>query len=158
MDIVCYIFSALLCLTGVIGCFIPMVPGPPFALLGYLVLLFTPASDEISATSVGILSILTILTIIFDYVIPSLGVKWFGGTSYGKWGSFIGTILGLLILPWGLILGPFLGAFIGELIGKNDSDFALRSGIGSLIGFLCGTLFKVVVTIVITYFTLAAIF
>ena len=40
-----------------------------------------------------------------------------------------------------------LGAFIGELMGKKDTITALKSGIGSLIGFLCGTFLKLVICI-----------
>lgn len=158
MDILIYIVCAILCIGGFVGCFIPMIPGPPLAFIGYLILMFTPASEEMSVWMVLMLGLLTVLTIIFDYVIPTLGVKWFGGTKYGKWGSFIGTFAGLLYLPVGLILGPFIGAFVGEMLGNSSVSDALKSGIGSLVGFLCGTLFKVIVCIAIICYAFAAIF
>lgn len=47
--------------------------------------------------------------------------------------------------PWGIVLGPFGGAFIGELLGERSARDAFKSGIGALIGFLVGTVFKVVI-------------
>ena len=47
--------------------------------------------------------------------------------------------------PWGIILGPFLGAVIGELLGNKEFSQALKSGVGSLLGFIFGTLLKFVV-------------
>ena len=157
MDVFCYIVSMAFCAGGLLGCFLPALPGPPLAMFGYLILLLTPASGDMSWITVTVLGLLTLLTVMLDYIIPSLGVKWFGGTSYGKKGSLAGTFAGLLFLPWGLILGPFIGAFVGEIIGKSDIGSAFRSGIGSLVGFLCGTFFKVVVTVVITVYAILAI-
>ncbi len=157
MDIFCYIVSLLMCVGGVVGCFLPVIPGPPLAMAGYLLLLLTPASAAMGWVTVLILGLLVLLTVVADYFIPALGVRWFGGTPYGRKGSVAGTLVGLFFMPWGLIAGPFLGAFVGELIGKTNVGGAFKSGVGSLVGFLCGTFFKVIVAIVITCYAIAAI-
>ena len=76
---------------------------------------------------------------------PGGGSKYSGGSKWGNWGCIIGTLVGLLFLPWGIILGPFLGAVIGELLGNKEFSQALKSGVGSLLGFIFGTLLKFVV-------------
>lgn len=157
MDIFCYIVSLLMCVGGVVGCFLPVIPGPPLAMVGYLILLLTPAAAHIGWLTILVLGVLVLLTLVADYIIPTLGVRWFGGTPYGKKGSIAGTFAGLFFLPWGLIVGPFVGAFIGELIGRSSVTDAFRSGVGSLAGFVCGLLFKLVVTVVITCYSIAAI-
>lgn len=157
MDIFCYIVSLALCAGGLVGCFLPVIPGAPLAMAGYLTLLLTPASADMGWTSIFFLGLLVLLTAVADYLVPLLGVRWFGGTPYGRKGSMAGTIAGLFFMPWGLIAGPFIGTFIGELIGKSDVRGALKSGIGSLVGFICGTFFKLIVTIVITCYAIAAI-
>lgn len=147
MDQILYlIFALILCLVGILGCFVPIIPGPPISWLGLLTI-YLATDGVLSGTSLIIYAIVTVVTVILDYVIPSLGVKFFGGTKYGKWGSFIGTIVGLFMLPWGLIVGPFVGAVAGELIGESTGSDALKSGIGSLLGFLCGVLLKFVVCV-----------
>lgn len=141
---------------GIVGCFVPMLPGPPISWLGILIM-YLITDGEISTTALVVYGIVTVVTIILDYVIPSLGVKYFGGTKWGKWGSFIGTIIGLFHLPWGLILGPFFGAFVGELIGRSGKRAAFKSGLGSVLGFLAGVLLKFVVCIYFLYVTIAGV-
>lgn len=135
--------SAILLIVGLLGCIVPMIPGPPLAYIGMLCLHFTD-NVQFSATQLIVWGIFVALTLVLDYVVPILGTKLFGGTKYGKWGSLIGSILGMFILPWGILLGPFLGAFIGELIGNQGTSDALKSGIGSFLGFVVGTGLKVV--------------
>ena len=158
MDVVIYILVGILMALGFVGCFLPVLPGPPLAYGGYLLLLLTPAGENISLVMIAILGALTALTVVVDFIIPSLGVKYFGGTSWGKWGCFFGSIIGLFFMPIGIIAGPFLGAFIGELLGKSSTSDALRSGIGSLLGFLFGTVFKIAVTAFIVYRVIVEIF
>jgi uncharacterized protein YqgC (DUF456 family) len=129
-------------LTGLAGCVIPVLPGPPISYLGILFLHFSEEYDY-SLTTLLVLLALVIVVTILDYVIPMLGSKYLGAGKWGSAGSFIGTIIGLFFLPWGLIVGPFLGAFIGEKISGKGWHDAFVAGTGSLVGFLVGTLIKV---------------
>ena len=100
---------------------------------------------EFTVTELVVWGLLVVLAQAMDYVTPMLGTKYSGGSKWGNWGCIIGTLVGLLFLPWGVILGPFLGAVIGELLGNKEFSQALKSGVGSLIGFILGTLLKFVV-------------
>ena len=134
---------AVVCLlTGLAGCVIPVLPGPPISYLGILFLHFSEEYDY-SLTTLLVLLALVIVVTVLDYVIPMLGSKYLGAGKWGSAGSFIGTIIGLFFLPWGLIVGPFLGAFIGEKISGKGWHDAFVAGTGSLVGFLVGTLIKV---------------
>jgi len=99
-----------------------------------------------------------LLTIILDYVIPALGAKYVGGSKWGAWGCTIGTLLGMFFMPWGLLAGPFLGAVVGELMAGRKSGEAIRSGLGSLLGFLFGTVLKIVVCFYFIYSAIVAAF
>jgi uncharacterized protein YqgC (DUF456 family) len=57
---------------------------------------------------------------VLDYFIPAWGTKKFGGTKWGVWGSTIGLLLGFLMGPLGIVLGPFVGAVVGELLYFNQ--------------------------------------
>ncbi|MBQ9076390.1 MAG: DUF456 domain-containing protein [Muribaculaceae bacterium] len=155
MEYVLVVLAVLCLVTGIAGCIVPMIPGPPISYCGLLCLHFTDAV-EFSAVSLLVWGALVIVTIVLDYVIPSLGTRYFGGSKWGTWGCVIGTFAGLFVLPWGIILGPFLGAFIGELIGQRGAQTALKSGIGSLIGFVLGTFMKMVLCIYFVYEAIAA--
>lgn len=145
-DAIYFLIIILLNIVGIVGCFVPALPGPPFSFAA-LCLIYLCYDGPIGGIALLVYGLVTIITVILDYIIPSLGVRYFGGTKFGKWGSFIGTIIGLGYFPVGLILGPFLGAFIGELIGRSNKTKAFKSGIGSLLGFLFGVLLKFVVCI-----------
>lgn len=139
-----YALSAICMLVGLAGCILPMLPGPPLAWLGMLLLHFTDRVD-FSVTELVVSALVVIATLVLDYFTPMIGAKKFGGGKYGNRGCVIGTIVGMFFLPLGLILGPFLGAVIGELIAGKPFRTALKAGFGSFVGFLFGTLIKLAV-------------
>jgi len=137
---------------GFVGCFIPVLPGPPIAWLALpLMYLTSDGFADINTTWFFILTLLTIVITVVDYLLPMWGTKYSGGTKAGTWGSTIGLIIGLFFPPIGIIIGPFLGALIGELIAGQDQKTALKSGLGALVGFLLGTVAKMVVVVLIAY-------
>lgn len=144
LDIILIIISALCMIAGLAGCILPFLPGPPIAYLGLLILHFT---DKVQYTTTQLVVWLVIVIVLhlLDYFTPMLGSKYSGGSKWGNWGTVIGTLAGLLFLPWGIIIGPFLGAVIGELLGNKELPQALKSGVGSLIGFMLGTFLKLLV-------------
>ncbi len=148
MDIALIIIGFLLCLIGIIGSFLPVLPGPFTAWIGLLILHFTDAIPQ-NWTFLGITLAISILVWVLDYIVPALGTKKFGGTKYGMIGSSIGLITGLIFMgPFGIIIGPFAGAFIGEIIrNSSDSSQALKAAFGSFIGFLAGTFIKFIVSV-----------
>lgn len=144
MEILLITLGILCLIAGLAGCFLPMLPGPPVAYAGLLLLHFT---DKVQFSAAQLLTWLAVVIAmqILDYFVPLLGSKYSGSSRWGTRGCFAGTIAGLFFMPWGIILGPFLGAFIGELLGGNETRQALKSGIGSLLGFLLGTVLKCIV-------------
>ncbi|WP_062054537.1 DUF456 domain-containing protein [Aquimarina longa] len=148
MDIVLVILGFLFCLLGVIGSFLPVLPGPFTSWVGLLILHLTN-TVILDWTFLGITLVISIVVWILDYIVPAIGTKRFGGTKYGMIGSSIGLICGLIFMgPFGIIVGPFAGAFIGELIkDSKESSKALKAAFGSFIGFLAGTFLKFIVSI-----------
>lgn len=145
-----YVISGLILIVlGFIGCFAPVIPGPPLAYLGLVLQYYRPDSD-LSTFWIVLLGILVLIVAILDYWFPIYGTKVFGGTKGGSWGSTLGLIIGIIFLgPFGIIIGPFVGAYVGERMNKQDSKTALKSAIGSFLGFLAGTLAKLVVVIAV---------
>ena len=147
MDILLLLLGTFFIILGIIGAFIPILPGPITSWVGLLLIHFTNA---ISFNWTFILSTLVIAVVVYilDYIIPALGTKKFGGSKYGIIGTTVGLLVGLIFLgPLGIIIGPFIGAFIGELIHDNEnSNRALKAAFGSLIGFLFSTGLKFIVS------------
>ena len=144
MDILLMVFAFLLLVASIVGCVLPVLPGPPLAYAGILLLHLT---DKIHFTTQQLIVWLVVVVVlqVVDYITPLLGSKYSGGTSFGNRGCIAGTILGMFFMPWGLIIGPFVGAIAGEMMGGQDLAQAIRAGIGTLLGYLFGTLMKVVV-------------
>ena len=140
-DILLIIIGFLCLLTGLAGCILPALPGPPLAYAGMLLLHFTERA-QFTTTELLVWFVLVIIVQVLDYFVPLLGAKYSGGSRWGERGCLAGTLIGLFFMPWGIILGPFLGAVIGELLGGREAKDALRSGFGSLLGFLLGTFIK----------------
>lgn len=142
MEIVLLVIAGILILVGIGGCVLPVIPGPPIAYLGMLLMHFAGESYSFSTRMLLLSAFLAILITIVDYIVPIYGTKKFGGTKYGTWGSTIGLIVGLFFGPFGIILGPFIGAVIGEKATGMATQPALRAGLGSFIGFLTGVMIK----------------
>lgn len=157
MDIFVMILGAFCVLIGVAGSLIPILPGTPVSYVGLLLLLAVDGCT-FSAKFLLIMLALVVLQQILNYVIPVWGVKKYGGSKAGQWGSVVGLLIGLLFMPWGMIVGPFLGAIVGEMMsGKNTSD-SLRAGFGSFVGNLLTMVFGLVLSAIMAYYYFAELF
>ncbi|MEL4306988.1 DUF456 domain-containing protein [Joostella sp. CR20] len=150
MDIVLVILGFVCVLVGILGSFLPVLPGAPISWLGLLLLYLTKAIPN-NWWLLGITLVVAIGVVVADYIIPVAGTKRFGGSKYGMIGTTVGLvvsivfpILGLL----GIVIWPFVGAFVGELFNKADNKTALKAAFGSFLGFLTGTFLKFVVAII----------
>lgn len=161
IDIVLAVAAILLIVIGFIGSALPILPGPPIAWGGYLLLNWTrfiEDSKNAYDTSLWVLLFFTVLVVVLDYVVPVWGTKKWGGSKAGMWGATIGLIIGLFLGPIGIIAGPFVGAFVGELISGKQQKEALRAGWGSFLGFLLGVGMKLMVCAVILFLYLYHMF
>lgn len=157
MDIFVMILGAICVLIGVAGSLIPILPGTPVSYVGLLLLLAVDGCT-FSVKFLLIMLALVVLQQILNYVIPVWGVKKYGGSKAGQWGSVVGLLIGLLFMPWGMIVGPFLGAIVGEMMsGKNTSD-SLRAGFGSFVGNLLTMVFGLVLSAIMAYYYFAELF
>ena len=158
MDYVLLGFGIVLILIGLLGCVLPIVPGPPLSYAGLLLLHFTERY-QFSSSFLITWAVITVVAYTIDFVIPALGTKKFGGSKRGIWGSIIGLLIGMFLFPpIGIIVGPFAGAVIGELSTGKESKEAFKSGFGSFLGFLAGTLLKLIVSGMMTWYFAKEIF
>ena len=149
MDIFLLFLGFFFILLGIIGSFLPVLPGPITGWVGLLILHLTEVIP-MDWTFLGITLGVAILIWGLDYVIPAWGTKKFGGSKYGIWGTVFGLIIGILFLgPLGIIIGPFAGAFVGEMIhDSTDSSRAVKAAFGSFIGFMLSTGLKFLISII----------
>jgi uncharacterized protein len=142
MDIILVAIGLVCCVLGLLGSFLPILPGAPLSWIGLLLLYLTDYIEN-NYWILGITLFLTVVVSILDYTIPAQGTKKFGGTKYGVWGTNIGLIIGLFFPPIGFIIGLFLGAFVGELIhNSQDKKGAFKAATGAFLGFMVSSFMK----------------
>lgn len=154
MDIVLLILGFVFMLVGILGSFLPVLPGPPLSWVGLLLLYLTKAVPD-NWWVLGITFAIAITITVLDYVIPAMGTKRFGGSKAGMWGTIIGLLVAIFVPvfgPFGIIIWPFIGALVGELLNKANKETALKAAFGSFLGFLTGTFMKLVLTVVYAIF------
>ena len=152
MDLFLLTIGFLCVMLGLIGSFLPVLPGPLTSWLGLLILYFT-SIVPMNYTFLGITLAIAILIWILDYIIPAIGTKRFGGSKYGVYGTTIGLLIGLFSpIPFGILIGAFLGAFIGEILhDKTNTKRAFKASIGSLLGLITSTTIKFSVALVYAF-------
>lgn len=148
MDIFLVILAAFFMILGIVGSFLPVLPGPLTSWVGLLIF-HLAGVVPMNWTFLIITFIFALAIWVLDYIIPAIGTKRFGGTKAGMIGTTVGLIVGLLSpIPGGIIIGPFVGALIGELINKSELDKAIKAAFGSFLGFVASTFIKFMVAVV----------
>ena len=139
------IIALIIALAGIIGCFLPVIPGPPLSWLSLLLLYFF-GNGEMSLKFLLIWLGITIVVTILDYVVPSYFTRVTGGSKAAGRGSLVGLLAGLIFFPpWGMIAGAFLGALLAEvLINRSAIADSVKPALGSFAGFFFGTFLKLV--------------
>ncbi len=150
MDTVLIILAFVLAVAGVLGSFLPVLPGPPLAFAGLALLWFTNQHQP-SAELLGMHLFAATAITLLDYYVPIYGTKRFGGTKAGTRGATAGLVIGLFLGPLGIIAGPFIGAWLAEIIAGTPSNKAFRSAIGAFMGFIAGVFMKLAYALVVIY-------
>ena len=154
MDQLFIALGLILCIIGLLGSFVPIIPGPITSWFGLLVINFT-SSTELNYSFLLISFMISVFVFTLDIIIPIIGLKKFGGTKKGMIGATIGLLLGLFILgPLGIIIGTFLGAISGEMTGDLKLGKAIKASVGTLIGFIAGVAMKFSISLVYFIFYL----
>lgn len=146
VDILWIVIAGVFVIIGVIGCIVPVIPGPPLSFFGLLILqLLDPA--PFSLKFMLLMAFLTIIVTGIDYMLPVWGAKKFGSSKWGVYGSVVGLIIGFFVLPpYGIFIFPFLGAFLFEILSGKKSVSAFRASAGVFIGFLFGSVIKLMLS------------
>ena len=158
MELLLVIVAFILFIIGILGSFIPILPGPPISYLG-LLLIHWSGFANFSSAFLWMFAGITVVVTVMDFVLPSLMTKKFGGSRAASIGSFLGIIVGLFFFPpWGIIVGPFLGALIGELItNKAEGSKALKVALGAFLAFLVGSGIKLIISSIMLFYAITAL-
>lgn len=148
MEYLFWSIAILLILTGLVGSFVPLLPGTTLILAGTLFQKWLlPAT--LGWTAVGWIIGLWVLSVLADLGCTLLGTKWFGGGKWGMAGASGGALAGMFFSLPALVLGSMFGAIVAEKwLGKRTTDESLRAGAGAAVGFLLSTIAKLACALV----------
>ncbi|MBQ0056901.1 MAG: DUF456 domain-containing protein [Bacteroidales bacterium] len=156
--IILILIAVISAIVGIIGAIVPAIPGPPLSYASLVIAYFT-SPGQISTDTLWVMLIVTVVVTVLDYIAPIWLTKLGGGSKAAIWGSTIGIFVGLFFPPLGLILGPLAGAFVGEMIHDNtDLGKAVKVALMSFIAFLLTTGLKLVASLIMTFYALAAFY
>lgn len=139
-----WIVAILMFCIAFAGLIYPVIPSVVFILAGFLLYGVIVSFEELTWLFWVIEGLFVILLFGADTVANLVGVKRFGGSKAGMWGSTIGLLIGPFVIPVaGILAGPFLGAIVAELlVTRSGIKQAFKAGVGSVVGFLTSVVVK----------------
>lgn len=139
------IIAIMLIVLGSLGTFLPVLPGIPVVFLGMFILAWQADFQSVSLTMVVILGVLSLLSLLVDFVLTFYTTKKAGASRYALWGLAIGSMLGLLLGGIGIFVGAILGALLGEYAFNRNLQRATAAGVSAGVGFILAFIAKLVI-------------
>jgi uncharacterized protein YqgC (DUF456 family) len=140
--LVFWLLAVLLLVAGLIGLFLPVLPGAPLIFAGLVIAAWAEDFHYAGLWTVVLLAIITLLTLGVDFWATIFGAKKFGASKRAVIGALIGLVIGIFLGFPGIIFGPFIGAVVGELSAQKNFKQATRAGVGATIGLVLGAAIK----------------
>jgi uncharacterized protein len=153
-----WVIAIALIAVGVVGTFLPVLPGVILIFGGMLLGAWIDNFERVGWVALVILGVLTVLVLVVDIVSALLGAKRVGASKLAIIGAAIGTVVGLAFGIVGVIIAPFIGAVIGEVIERGRLAPAARVGFATWIGMMLGALAKLALVLAMIGVFLASYF
>jgi len=97
----------VLLVLGIVGCVLPVIPGPPLAYLSLILMSIARRWRAFSPAVLIVLAVLTVAVSVLDALLPVFASKRRGASKAGVWGS----VIGLKLAVCGAIAFYFVRAF-----------------------------------------------
>jgi uncharacterized protein len=137
-----WVLAIALIVVGVIGTFVPVLPGVVLVFGGMLLAAWIDDFQRIGWITLTVLGVLMVLVFVIDVVAALLGAKRVGASRLAIVGATVGTLVGMFFGIVGILVAPFMGAVIGEVLARGQIESAARVGFGTWLGMAVGALAK----------------
>jgi hypothetical protein len=142
-EILSLLLSLVASLVGVVGCIVPVLPGPIIALAAPLAISLVGSWEIFRPLTLVILAVVAVATTVGDSILPARSASKAGAGRPGVVGSVVGMLVGsFLFPPFGTIIGAFAGALLGEVVFNRENRDPVRAALGVFRGTLLATLLK----------------
>ncbi|MFG3816067.1 MULTISPECIES: DUF456 domain-containing protein [Limnothrix] len=151
-----YLGLIAMALVGVLGSFIPAIPGPSLVVLA-VVIWGAVKGWALVTTALWVSIAVLVLSLLIDNLAGIIGAQKAGASQWGQIGSIVGLLLGFFgLLPAlpiggplaGILLGPVLGAVVGEMLYRRTVPLvprfkvSLKAALGILLGSIIGNVIQ----------------
>lgn len=147
-DVLLWVLTLLLFGTGLVGVFIPVVPGIALVFAGVLFYAFMTNFSVVGVSAVVVFGSITFLAWLIEYAGGILGARLGGGKKLAMAGAFAGGLIGLFTGgPFGLVPGLFVGALVGALYEGKTPLKASKAAFFSVLGVIGAKVIQVILAI-----------
>jgi uncharacterized protein YqgC (DUF456 family) len=158
MSVVLIVLGGLCVIAGLVGCILPIIPGPPISYISLILLSLAYSWHAFSAAFLIVTGVITVIVTVADFILPVYLPKRYGASKFGVWGSILGMIAGMVFFPpFGLIIGTLAGAILGELIFSRNRRGSLKAALGVFVGTVAAIFLKVSVSGIIGFYFFKAV-
>ena len=135
---------------GLVGCVMPILPGPPLAWLGALYYGWQTGWAKISPLILALMLVIALVGATADWWMGFLGAKKGGASPLSQVAALFGGLIGLIAfsLP-GMLIGSVAAIVAVEWHRLREWKGVLRAGGGYLVGYLLAMVVEVVCTLFI---------
>ena len=122
--------TLLVMLIGLLGSFLPGLPGVPLVFASALVYAYLTDFEIVGALVLVLLGLLALLAFVADFIGTTYGARRFGASGWGTVGGAVGGLLGALFgflflglgALFGFLAGSIGGVFAGEYLRRKRSE------------------------------------
>lgn len=161
MTVIYWILIFALFLLSLIGVFVPMLPDIIPIWISMLIYQFGPFTNRLPTSFWIVLSLITVITLLADFLANMIAVKRSGGSNLSVISALIGLAVGIVILgPFGIIIGPFVAIFIAEYYRNQKKEYnkPLKIAFSTVFAFLGSGVVKfILILLVIIWFLIIAL-
>lgn len=116
---------ALLMVTGLIGVFVPVLPGLLFMLTVAVVYGLVVGFGAGGIAAITIIAVLAACGVVVGFVLPKRAAEAAGAARRSQLFGVFGAVVGFFVIPVvGLPVGALLGLLLGEYLDKRDLGVA----------------------------------
>mgnify|MGYP002778553827 CR=1 FL=1 len=144
------IVTAILMIAGLVGCVLPILPGPPLIWLGALYYGWRTEFEVVTPLFLAALLVPTVIGATADWWMSFLGARRGGASVWGQLAALGGGIVGFFVfsLP-GMLVGAVGALVLVEYRRAKDWNSVFKAGKGYLVGYLLSIVVELICAFVI---------
>lgn len=141
------LLAVLLAVVGVVGSFVPLLPGAILSLAGVYTYWFATSYTDPGLLALAALTLAGLATVVVDWFGGAVAAKAGGASTTLAFGAGIVGLLGLLVAgPLGLFAGVAGTVFLVEYRESGDREASLRTAAYTTVGLLATNVVQALLT------------